>query len=281
MRAFVLSGGGPLGAWQVGQLDALFEAGIRPDLLVGTSVGAINAAAIAGNPTSEGVERLVEVWRRVRREDVLPGWGWSRARALARKSLYPNAGLRSLIERGVQYRLIDEAALPLLIVTASIDAGEERVLSSGPVIDAVLASAAIPGVYPAVTWNGERLVDGGIVDMIPVRPAVAAGADEVYVLAATAGCPPNQRMDHLHDVLMFSLGLLMRPSTDMLAACYGGSARVEVLPSSVPFEVGPFDFSKTGLLIEEGHAQTAAFVRSVGRPTFSEPVSASRRSGKY
>lgn len=260
MRAFVLSGGGSLGAWQVGQLQALFEAGVAPDLLVGTSVGAMNAAAIAGEPTVEGARKLAAAWQRTRRADVLPAWGWRRVSALYRKALYSNHGLRALIESCVSYGLIEEAAVPLRVVTTSLETGQERVLSSGPAVDAVLASTAIPGVYPPVLVGGERLVDGGIVDNIPVRPAVDEGADEVFVLAASSGCPPPAPVEHLHDVLLYSASLMLRPTTDALAACYSASARVVVLPSSCPVAVGPFDFSQTEGLIASAREETAAFL---------------------
>lgn len=262
MRAFVLSGGGTLGAWQVGQLLALFQAGVEPDLLVGTSVGAINAAAIAGDPSASGAGRLARIWRATRREHVLEGWGWRLPWAFSRRSLFSNRGLRALIERGLRYRLVEDAAVPLRIVTTSLETGEERVLSSGPVVEAVLASCSIPGIYPPVVWDGERLADGGLVDMVPVRPAILAGADEVYVLAASSRCPPARPVRHLHDVLLFSAGLLLLPSTDLLASCYDRTARVIVLPASCPFAVGPFDFSRTEALIEEGHSQAAEFLRA-------------------
>lgn len=261
MRAFVLSGGGTLGAWQAGQLRALLEAEIAPDLLVGTSVGAMNAAVVAEDPSPRGAERLTRIWRATRRAHILPGWGMRRFGALSRRALYPNDGLRSLVERNLGYRRIEEARVPLRVVTTSLDTGEERVLSSGPVVDAILASTAIPGVYPPITWNGERLVDGGIADNVPVRPAVEEGADEVYVLAASSRCPPPRPIDHLHDVLLFSATLLLRPRTEDLAACYRESARVVVMPASCPFPVGPFDLTKTEALLAEGHRQAVAFLR--------------------
>lgn len=263
MRAFVLSGGGTLGAWQVGQLEALFAAGIVPDLLVGTSVGALNAAAIAGEPSIDGARKLADVWRSTRRGDVLPPWGWRRVSALSRKALYSNHGLRALIESCATYGRLEDATIPLRVVTTSMETGEERVLSSGSMVDAVLASTAIPGIYPAVLMGGERLMDGGVVDNVPVRPAVDAGADEVFVLAASSRCPPPERMQHLHDVLLYSASLMLRPTTDDLASCYAPSARVVVLPSSCPVAVGPFDFSQSGRLIDAARDETAVFLQAV------------------
>lgn len=243
----------------MGQLQALLEVGIVPDLLVGTSVGAMNAAFIAGDPTPEGARRLAAIWRRTRRDDILPG-GWGRLGALSRKALYPDDGIRRLVERNLPYRRFEEARVPLRIVATSLESGAKRVLSEGPVADAIVASTSIPGVYPPVVIGGERLIDGGIVDNVPVRTAVEAGADEVYVLAATSECPPAQRLDHLHDILLFSAGLLLRPAIDVLAACYQESARVTVPPASCPFPVGPFDFSRTDDLITEARRQTREFL---------------------
>lgn len=264
-RAFVLSGGGAAGAWQVGQLRALLEAGVRPDLVVGTSVGAINAAVIAEDPSLEGADRLARIWTRTRRSDLLPPWGWGRLGALSKRALYSSHGLRRLIERNLSYRLIEEAAIPLKVVTTSLETGEARVLTTGPVVEALLASAAIPGIYPSVRIGGERLVDGGITGNVPVAPAVEAGAEEIFVLAASSRCPPPAPVERLQDVLLFSASLLLRPSTDNLAACFASSARVTVLPSSCPFPVGPFDLSLTSRLIDEAREQTASFLEGEQR----------------
>jgi len=265
-RAFVPTGGGNRGGWQVGQLEGLPGAGIEPDLLVGTSVGALNAAAVAGDPTPEGVRKLAMAWRRTRRADVLPAWGWSRVSALRRRALYSNGGLRALIESCAPYPDIEDATVPLRVVTTSLETGGERVLSSGSVVDAVLASMAIPGIYPPVQIGEERLIDGGIVDNVPVRPAVEEGADEVFVLAASSRCPPPERVRHLHDVLLYSAWLMLRPPADALAGSYGASVKVVVLPSSCPVALRPFDFSQTDRLIASAREQTAAFLEGAEVP---------------
>src|SRR5690242_1783196 len=79
--AFVLSGGGSLGATQVGMLRALFEAGIEPDMLVGTSVGSVNSAWVGAWPALDGIDKLAEIWRGLRRDDVFP-LGWTAAMGL-------------------------------------------------------------------------------------------------------------------------------------------------------------------------------------------------------
>ena len=260
MRAFVLTGGGSLGAWQVGQLQALLKAGITPDLLVGSSVGAMNAAAVAEEPSPAGVERLTEVWRRVVRDTVLPRWTWKRVGAFGRKALFPSMGIRRLIEDNLVARRFEDLAVPLHVVATSLETGAARTLSEGSLVEAILASTAIPGIYPPIKLDGERLVDGAISDNLPVGVAVGAGADEIYVLAASSRCPPPGRLEHLHDVLLYSVSVLLRPSTEQLAACFAPAAKVIVLPSTCPFPVGPFDFSRTEDLIAESSRQATAFL---------------------
>ena len=180
--AFVLSGGGSLGAVQVGMLRALYERGIVPDLLVATSAGAINAAFIASRPPNVATaDELAEIWSAIRRSDVFP------AHPLAgflgflghRNSLVPNSGLRSLLERHVKIRRLEEAAVPLHVIAAEILSGRERRLSSGDAIAAVLASAAIPAVLPPVRWGDEELIDGGISNNTPISHALELGAEEI------------------------------------------------------------------------------------------------------
>ncbi len=108
-------------------------------------------------------------------------------------------------------------------------------------------------------------MDGGLAANVPVRQAVDVGAREVYVLAASSQCPPPDRLEHLHDVLLFSAALLLRPTTEALAACFSESARVVVLPATCSIPVGPFDFSKTDALLEESYRQTAAFLAAPER----------------
>src|SRR5439155_1550726 len=182
--AFVLSGGGSLGAVQVGMLQALAERDVRPDLLIGTSAGAINAAYVAGHGTGrETLETLADTWRGLRRQDVFPFDPLRHVLALAgsRDSLCSNRGLRRLIDAYLPYRNLEEAAIPVHIVTTNLLSGEEVLLSTGDAASAVLASATIPGVLPAVEREGLTLVDGGVADNAALSQAVALGADEIYV----------------------------------------------------------------------------------------------------
>jgi len=182
--AFVLGGGGPLGANEVGMLRALLEEGVRPDLVVGTSVGAINGAAIAFDPTPTAVEKLIEVWRNVADTDLYSGSALRRVRHLARTHTHvqPNEPLRGLLEEQFGATLIENLAIPYQCVAACIERAAEHWFTSGPLVDAVLASTAVPGVLPPVRIGDEHFLDGGLVNSIPVSRAVTLGARTIYVL---------------------------------------------------------------------------------------------------
>ncbi|MEJ3743995.1 patatin-like phospholipase family protein [Actinomycetes bacterium KLBMP 9797] len=182
--AFVLGGGGVLGAVQVGMLRALFRAGIRPDLVVGTSIGAVNGALVAAEPAESVTERLVRLWASPEASAV---YGDSVARQLrrfaARTHLHSPQPLRRLLERELgESSQFDELKVPFRCCAASIERAAEHWFDRGPVIDAVLASAAVPGLLPPAEINGEHFVDGGIVNSIPVGEAVHAGARQIFVL---------------------------------------------------------------------------------------------------
>jgi NTE family protein len=183
--AFVLGGGGgPLGAHEVGMLRALIERGIRPDLVLGTSVGAINGVAVAADPSPAGVERLTEMWSAIDRSDVFGGSVLGRLATLARTRthLHDGESLRALLTDGLPVGRIEELAVPFQCVAACIERASEHWFDAGPVVDAVLASAAVPGLLPPVAIRGEHFIDGGIVNSIPVTRAIELGATQVFVL---------------------------------------------------------------------------------------------------
>lgn len=181
--AFVLGGGGLLGAAEVGMLHALMDAGIIPELVVGTSVGAINGAAIAADPHG-AVALLERVWHEVEEHDPFGGSVFSRLATIARSGTYlhDNDRLRALLHRALPVRRFDQLAIPFQCVAASIERAAPRWFDRGPLIPAVLASCATPALLPAVEIDGEHFLDGGLVHSIPVGRAVELGATEVYVL---------------------------------------------------------------------------------------------------
>lgn len=182
--AFVFAGGGARGAAQVGMLDALVRRGIVPDALYGASVGAINAGGFAGDPTVEGVAHMADLWRAVTREDVFPQgrfpspWRFFQQR----ESAFPNDGVRRIIRSGLRFERFEDSPVHLEVVATSLHDGRPRWFTSGEVEEPILASAALPAMFPPVTVDGERFIDGGVVDNVPVGRAIAEGAERIFVL---------------------------------------------------------------------------------------------------
>ena len=184
LTAFVLGGGGILGAAEVGMLAALAEHGIAPDLVLGASVGAINGAAYAAEPGPAAAGRLRSMWADLGSHDVFGGNVVNQIGTLARTRthLHDNAGLRGLLSAHLPTKTFEGLAVPFQCVAASIERAAAHWFFSGPLVDAVLASCAVPGVLPPVRVGDEHFLDGGLVDSLPVGRALALGATEVYVL---------------------------------------------------------------------------------------------------
>jgi NTE family protein len=260
--ALVLSGGGSLGAVQAGMLVALDEAGVVPDLLVGTSVGALNAAFVARRGWPGATEGLAEIWTGIRRSDVFP-LSLRRVLRAARgrhDHAVPVSGLARLLATHLPYGDIEDAAVRLAVVATDVMTGREVVLTSGPVADAVLASAALPGVFPPVVVDGRPLIDGGLVNHTPVTVAARLGAHRIYVLPTGYACalpaaPGSALGMALH---AFSLAVHQRLALDVVSL--GSTVELLVAPPLCPLRVGPSDFSQAAELIERSRAATAAWL---------------------
>ena len=165
-------------------LRALFEHEIRPDLIVGTSVGAINGALVAADPSPSAVDRLREVWEELASKRIFAGSVLARVSTLVRSRthLHPREPLRDLLAAHLPVQTFAELPIPFQCVAASIERAAERWFTDGPLIEAVLASCAVPGLLPPVELDGEHYLDGGLVHSIPVGRAVALGAETIYVL---------------------------------------------------------------------------------------------------
>jgi len=182
--AFVLGGGGLLGAAEAGMARALLEAGVAPDLVCGTSVGAINGAALAADPTPGGARRLLEMWDVLANEGALDGSMVRRVAEVVRRrtSLHGNGQLRRMLRERLPAQTFEELAVPFECVAASIEQARECWFSTGDLIEPVLASCALPGVFPPVRIGDEHFFDGGLVNSIPLDRAVQRGADTIWVL---------------------------------------------------------------------------------------------------
>ena len=182
--AFVLGGGGILGAHEVGMLKALAERSIAPDLILGTSVGAINGAMFAANPTVEGVERLSELWLGSQLSELTTTAVVRRISTLARSGTHLESldGARTRLARALPVQRVEQLVVPFQCVAASIERAAEHWFATGELVDVVLASCAVPGILPPVQIGDEHFIDGGIVNSIPVARAVALGARTIDVL---------------------------------------------------------------------------------------------------
>lgn len=183
--SFVLSGGGNLGALQVGMMRALLEHDIRPDLILGCSVGALNGAAIAADPTLAMLDRVQDLWLSMEGRDVLPAGLLPTTVQLARKgaAVHTNHALRGVIDDMLgPDRTFAELTVPYQCVATDVDAAREVWFTEGPMVDPILASAALPAMLPPVEIDGVRYIDGAVVNDVPVSRAVEVGATTIYVL---------------------------------------------------------------------------------------------------
>jgi NTE family protein len=183
-NAFVLGGGGVLGAAEVGMARALLESGVCPDLVCGTSVGAINGAAIAADPTPDGINRLLAIWDTLADDGVLDISLIRRVAEVMRRrtSLHGNDTLRRLLRDRLPAQRFEDLAVPFECVAASIEGAREHWFCTGDLIEPILASCALPGVFPPVRIGDQHFFDGGLVNSIPLERAVARGADTIWVL---------------------------------------------------------------------------------------------------
>jgi NTE family protein len=264
----VMSGGGSLGAAQVGALQALFEAGITPGAVVGCSIGAINAAYLAMNPTMDHMVALEQVWRSMSRQEVFRGGRWTVARRLANRSnyLYDPQGMRDLLATCVPLADLADTAIPCHVVTTDLLQGEPTWWSSGNPVDVLAASACLPGLFPPVELNGSLHVDGGVSCPVPTQRALDLGAERVWVLdvARTFHGWADDRMSAL-DVLVESFAISRRQLGRQAPSPAAGQ-RVVTLP---PLSIGRHDmrdFSKTSMLIRAGREAGRAMVAAQRAP---------------
>jgi len=266
--AFVLSGGSSLGASQAGMLQALYEHGIRPDLLVGTSVGAINAAFIASRPpTIETAFALQDIWRSLNRGDVFPANPIRAGLGLLglRDHSVSAGGLRRLIRHHVDLERLEDAPISLHVIAADALTGDEVLLSAGSAVDAILASAAVPGVFAPVKWESQLLIDGGVVNNTPISHAVELGADRVIVLQALGSGPLQRppRAAWAAGVIAVSRALTRRLADDI--ARYAGEAELIVLSPSQLGAILPTDFGRADDLIAHGRREADTLLGQRGR----------------
>jgi len=242
-------------------LRALYERDVVPDFLVGASAGALNAAFVATRPQLPSTaDELADVWRSLRRRDVFPLRPIAALRGLCGRTshLVGDAPLRSLVERHVQVELLEESPIALHLIAVDLRSGREVRLSDGPATDAVLASAAIPAVFPAVRLGDMELIDGGVANHTPISHAVELGATTVYVLpTGDAARRPGSRPRGALAAALEATGLMTQRRLAADIAAYARTVELIVMPAPRT-AVQPIDFSHADELIEQSLAAARA-----------------------
>ena len=254
-------------------LLALAEHGITPDLIVGTSAGAINAAWIAERPGLDGARQLADIWRTIRRRDVFPVNPLAGILGLLgrRDYLVGSGRLRRLLATHLVLERLEQSAVPLRVVATEITSGLEVVIDKGRAIDAVTASAAIPAVFPPVTIDGRHLVDGGVADNAPISYAVQAGASTIYVLPTGYGCSLNEPPRGAVAMALQAINLLVQQRLREDVEQFRETVDLRVVPPLCPLNVSPLDFSHTPELIDRAYHTTREWF-ALGQPGRDQPA---------
>jgi len=276
--AFVFTGGGSLGAIQVGMLRVLLAAGVHPDFVVGASVGAIDANYFASVPTHEGVAKLERIWTGLRRSDVFP-FTFTSAIGLLRHpgNLVDPGGLRNIIELNLPFARLENTQIPLHIMATNLQGLGVR-LFTGPAVEAILASTAIPGIFPPVEIEGEPLIDGAVAANTPMRLAVGLGASRVIILPTGYACalkePPKSAVGKALHAITLMINWQLMHELEHIAA----DIQVHLVPTLCPLAVSPFDFSSSRELIERAARSSQKWIEDGGltRPARPEELAPHR-----
>ena len=263
--AFIFAGGGSFGAIHVGMLHSLASHGITADMVVGSSVGALNGAYYAGDPTIEGIQRLDAIWRGLRRNDVFPLTWRTMTRFLYRRDfLVASDALRQLVDRNLTYRNLEDAKIPVHIVATNILSGGTVVLSEGSAAQAVIASAAIPGAFAPVHINDLYLADGALSDDTPVTVAIEHGARRLIILPSGYACALDKPPVGALAIALHELTLLI--AQQLLKELQGLDSSIDyfVVPPLCPLTGSSHDFSETSKLIERATMSTEAWLAGGG-----------------
>jgi len=277
--AWVLGGGGLRGASEVGMARALAARGLQPDLIVGTSIGSLNGAVLASAPVERSILHLTRMWEEMRASSVFGESLVQRVRHLVDHwtHLHSNDPLRRLVERWVPFSKLEEAHVEVQTCAACIETSSEHWFTEGPVVDAVLASCALPGVLPPVNVGGRHYIDGGVVNSIPVSRAIELGATEVYVLHVGHIDDPLEVPRHPWDVAMVSFEIARRHRFHRELETVGDRVEVHVLPTGRPSgrynDLSKLRYNHDKAIrsrIETAERATAAYLAGAVGPTSGE-----------
>lgn len=243
---------------------SLLEHGIRPDMVIGTSVGAVNGSWLAAGRPIEG---LAELWGSMRTRQIFPmrplaGWRGFTGRSA---SLVPNSGLRRVLDRNVAFGRLEDAPIPFSVIVTDVTSGREVHLLEGPTIEVILASTAIPGVFPPITIGGRTFIDGGIVNNTPITHAIEAGATDVWVLSTGYSCALPAVPTSAIAMALHAVALLIQQRLERETASRTYPVPVHLIPPPCPITVTPMDFSQSVSLIERARAGTTQWLAN-GQP---------------
>lgn len=263
--ALVLAGGGSFGAVQVGMLRELIDYGLKADFVVGSSVGAVNAAYFAGAPNASGVAHLEAIWLGLSRSEIFPLTWRSMTRLVGRRDFVIDpSGLRGILERHFRYGLLEHASLPVHVVATDLLGGGTVRLSSGPAVEAALASCAIPVAFPPVRIGGRYLIDGAVASNTPISVAVDLGATRVLVLPTGFACALKAPPAGAIACALQAIALLTAHQLVVEIEHFRSRVEVITVPPLCPLAVSPYDFSRAAELIERSAEQTRRWLEEGG-----------------
>lgn len=249
--ALILCGGGAKGAVEVGLYRAMHELGIPIDLIVGSSIGALNGALIAAGVVPDQLERL---WLTLKtREFFRPNWQllWRGRQA---DSIYTNSGIRNFISRGLPVTRFEQLKLPLYVTATDLRTGEEMCLSRGELLGPLLGSIAVPGIFPPVDFDGCQLIDGGVSDNIPIAIAARHGASRAIFILCECCRRRSVPLHGFEAILSQTVDIMLHLKYSHDVGQYDGQIDLlAVHPEDIGRNVAMFDFSQTGVLIEAGY----------------------------
>lgn len=272
MIAFVFTGGGSSGPLQAGAVRALLESNIIPDMVVGTSAGALNAVFLAAHgPTLDAYDRLAQAWTGATKAKAMPGGYFGALRRLIFKadSLFDSSGLRTMLETELPPSVRTFGDLKIPCYTTASDLRSRRLFlfgddPAGPLIDAALASSAIPGVYPPVDYHGLQLVDGGVVDNVPASVAMDKGATTLYLINVGYGGQTEDAVKGVIPIVDRAIGVFLAESL------YNDLNRADLDPTidlhHIQFpdfaDVGLLDFDQTAAMLRRGYEATLDYLKN-------------------
>ena len=262
--AFVLGGGASYGAVQVGMLQALAEIDLVPDLVVGTSVGAINGALLAEDPQG-AANRLSHLWPQVTREEIFPGRAVGHVRTWRQHHTYlvESTGLRAVLARALTTERIEDLAVPFAATAMDLVTAQAVHLQSGPLVPALLASAAVPGLYPSVRIDGRELVDGGVVSNVPVDHALRMGARAVVVLDCGVYGLRHEAPRTLPETVAHAIAIMLRQQVVRDVPAAAREVPVLYLPGPFPMTTSPLEFVASARLMQEAYEMSRGFLVTV------------------